>query len=62
MYTNNMRVHYKHVLLNLCVRMYLLDMENAQGDHNNDTARFACHNVMNMCILNRTGTVMVAFV
>ena len=26
------------------------------------TAQFACHNVMNMCILNKIGTVMVAFV
>ena len=26
------------------------------------TAQFACHNVTNMCILNKAGTVMVAFV
>ena len=26
------------------------------------TAQFACHNVLNMCILNKAGTVMVAFV
>ena len=34
MHTNNKAVHYKHVLLHLCVRMLLLYMVNAKEDHN----------------------------